>query len=176
MATVPVTRTWVAGEVVTAAHFNTNIRDVFNYLLARPILEIRQITVQSLANIAWTVYTFTSETVDSSGMHSTTVNTSRCTAVYPGWYGVSGTLSIETNATGSRVTNWWKNAAEFGKRVSMNGFTGENGNIPLTTQKIFLNVGDYLEAGMYQSSGAARNTAVTVTADQSLVAMIWESN
>lgn len=176
MAVVPATRTWVAGEVVTAAHFNTNIRDVFNYLLAPPILKIRQTTLQSIANNTHTALTFTTEDVDSSGMHSTSVNTSRATAVYPGWYSTAGGTSFAGNVTGVRGTYWSINATPVnGSNVLLVATSAAAVQTPARGDLVFLNVGDYLELFTYQNSGGNLNTSVTAQEQPSMVC-IWESN
>lgn len=176
MATVPATRTWVAAEVVLASHFNNNIRDVLNYLLAPPILDIRQTTTQSIPDNTHTANTFNTEDQDSSGMHSTLTNTDRCTAVYPGWYQFSGGASFEGNATGMRGTYWDKNAAAVN---GSNTLGPNNGTSPwqgaTRTKYIFLNVNDYGRLMVYQNSGAARNTAVTAQ-EQPHISAHWLSN
>lgn len=176
MATVPITRTWVAGEVVTAAHFNTNIRDVLNYLLAPPILEITQTVAQAIANNTATALTFTTEVIDSSGMHSTVSNTSRATAVYPGYYKFWGGYSIASNATNARL-GWGKvnatdvNASSF-EIPPVNGF---NSGYAFRTKTVFLNVTDYWEFFVLQNSGGSLNTIVA-TIEQSSLGGEWMSN
>lgn len=176
MATVPVTRTWVAGEVVTAAHFNTNIRDVFNYLLAVPILEARQIVAQTLATSTGAAITMTAEDVDSSGMHSTSSNTSRATAVYPGWYQFSGVTVTLFNATGRRV-NWWSvNGSQLNaSQVSQQATAANDTGVSARTKHAFLNVGDYGELFAYQESGGNLNTDHSALR-ASGVSVRWVSN
>jgi hypothetical protein len=176
MATVPVTRTWVAGEVVTAAHFNTNIRDVFNYLLASPILEARQIVAQTLATSTGAAVTMTAEDVDSSGMHSITVNTSRATAVYPGWYRFSGRTVTLANAVGRRVNWWTTNAAQLNSsQISSPATAANDCGINATTKNIFMNVGDYTELIAYQESGGNLNTDASALRASGMSAK-WDSN
>jgi len=164
MATVPITRTAVAGEVTLAAHFNANIRDVLNFLLAPPIFELRQTAAQTLTTGVWTALTFDVEDLDSAGGHSTVTNTSRYTAVYPGWYQYGGGYGTAANAGGVR-----------GTRPAVNGTTLNGGNTlevgsanatayPSRTKHIFLNVTDYAELQAFQSSGG--NLATAITADQ----------
>lgn len=176
MATVPVTRTWVAGEVVTAAHFNTNIRDVFNYLLAVPILEARQIVAQTLATSTGAAVTMTAEDVDSSGMHSTSSNTSRATAVYPGWYQAGGVTVTLANATGRRV-NWWSvNGTQLNSSQTSQAATAANdAGVCARLKHAFLNVGDYLELYAYQESGGNLNTDSAVLRSSGM-SVRWVSN
>lgn len=177
MAAVPVTRTFVAGEVVLASYFNTNIRDVLNYLLAPPILEIEQIVSQTLANGTFTALTFTSESVDSSGMHSTSVNTSRATAVYPGYYRTDGAHGSVANATGSRYTSLGRNGTilsasqtnQLSNGGTLNTVTGARSKL------IYLGVGDYAEIFGWQNSGGNLGT-IGSGGDESSLSMKWDSN
>lgn len=177
MATVPVTRTFVAGEVVTAPHFNDNIRDPLNFLLAPPILEVRNITTaQSISDNTWTPFTFNTEDVDSSGMHSTSSNTSRATAVYPGWYQFSGATSFEANSTGQRGARWAKNGTELDGGEALAIATSSFApSIVARTKQIFLNVNDYVELQGYQNRGSALNSSILTTTQAGMSAR-WVSN
>lgn len=177
MATVPVTRTWVAGEVVTAPHFNDNIRDVLLYLLARPIFQGRQTSAQSIPDNTVTAVTFNAEDVDSAGGHSTSTNTSRYTAVYPGWYRASPAASFAANATGARALEVSRNGTLInGSGVIVPAMTGGiSHRMAGRTIMSFLNVGDYLETSVFQNSGGALNTAVGGV-EQSTFCVSWESN
>lgn len=178
MATVPVTRTWVAGEVVTAAHFNNNIRDVLNYLLAPPIFRARQTVAQSVANSTDTVITFTTEDVDSAGGHSNSSNTSRYTYVYPGWMRHSGGICYVSNATGIRLLDWAKNGTGVeGTRTILPAISGFVHSMAARTEHIFGNVGDYVELRSLQSSGGALNTSVVAgSVEQSSFNSKFDSN
>lgn len=177
MTAVPATRTWVAFEVVLDTHFNTNIRDVLNFLLAKPILRCRQTVSQNITTGgAFQPVTFTTEDVDSSGMHSTVSNTSRATAVYPGWYVTAGGLCWPANATGQRALGWAVNGTSVnGADTSIQGFTGLTNRQAARTIRVFLNVGDYLELMAFQNSGGTLATDATTTAQSSLD-VGWESN
>lgn len=176
MATVPVTRTWVAGEVVTAAYMNNNITAVLGWLLAPALLRCRQIVSQSCANGAVTPLTFTAEDVDTTGMHSTSVNTSRATAVYPGWYRTGGGGTIAGNATGQRVLEWIVNGGfPPGASSSWQGWSAAVNRGVAKSVLMYLNVGDYLELTMNQNSGGALSTAVS-GGEQSSMDLTWESN
>src|SRR5690348_4800830 len=103
MTATPTVHTFAAGEIATAANINL-FGTAINFLMARPILEIRQTTNQSVSSSSTptTPITYTTEDADTSGMHSTSSNTSRATAVYPGWYSFSGNVAFVANSTGSR--------------------------------------------------------------------------
>lgn len=175
MATVPVTRTWVTGEVVTAGYMNTNITDVLNWLLAPALCQTRQIVTQSPANNTWTAITFTAEDVDTTGMHSTVSNTDRLTAVYPGWYDFAGGVPWASNATGIR-----------GARYTVGGtaVNGSAGIIPAGSAAlvslakpllVFLNVSDIARLEGIQTSGAGLATVATAES-QATATAAWRSN
>lgn len=177
MATIPVPRTWAAGESISSSRLNANISDVLTFLANTPGLDMSQTVAQSFANAsAPTVgLTFTSEDFDSSGMHSTSVNTSRATAVYAGVYVGGGGTGFVANAAGSRGGEW----AVTG--VALNGgfsWLPANGSgltaTPARTKSFFLNVGDYVEYWAAQTSGGALLTSV-VGADRSHMTLFWRS-
>lgn len=177
MAVVPPSFDWTDGVVFTAAQGDAGIRDVTNFLLARPILRCRQTVSQNVTTGgAAQGVTFTTEDVDSSGMHSTSVNTSRATAVYPGWYRASGEVSWPASATGQRVVGWAVNGTGVnGADTSMQGFATLSNRQAARTILVFLNVGDFLELTAFQNSGGTLATDVTTTA-QSSIDIVWESN
>lgn len=177
MSTVPVTRTWVAGEVVTSGYMNNNVTAVLGWLLAPAICQVRQIVAQSLANAgSGTAVTFTAEDVDSTGMHSNAVNTSRLTAVYPGWYHNDAAVSHAANATGVRGGAWRVNAAGInGANTFIPAAVAATLVVPVRSLLTFLNVGDFLEINGYQTSGAANNTVISA-GEQSMLTSYWVSN
>lgn len=176
MTTVPTTRTFVAAEVVLASYFNTNIRDPLNYLLAPPILELKQTSSQTITTATYTAYNYDTETVDSSGMHSTVTNTSRATAVYPGWYEGGGAVTMATSGTGLRASRWATNGTALNASgnyvLPLGGFVTI---VPMRAMKIFLNVNDYATAEGFQSSGGNLGTGTTTT-EQSSMTFGWKSN
>lgn len=176
MATVPVTRTWVAGEVVLASHFNTNIRDVLQYLLAPPIFEGRQIVAQSFTTAVAAGITMTAEDIDSSGMHSTVSNTDRVTAVYPGWYEGGGGNSFASNATGARGSQWSVNGTVVnGSRNIGPTLSGAAWAGAARVKKMFCNVNDIMRLEGLQTSGGNLNSDVTAEL-QPNVSIKWISN
>jgi hypothetical protein len=91
-------------------------------------------------------------------MHSTVTNTSRLVAVYPGWYDTGGVVSWASNATGNRIAKIGINGTV--QNTIHNWPAGAAATISLPTGGLlyFLNVGDYLESIVNQSSGGALNT------------------
>lgn len=176
MTAVPVTRTFVAGEVVLASYFNTNINGPINFLLAKPIVEARQTTLQTVTTGTWTALTFTTEDVDSSGMHSNVTNTSRFTAVYPGWYLHGGGANWVPNSTSPRGTFWSVNATGAnGSQALEASIATFDAGYAARSKRLFLNVTDYSELFVYQGSGGNLNTSVNAQS-QSSVTIGWDSN
>lgn len=178
MTAVPTTLTAVAGAVLTASQWNTNNRDVENWLLAPAILRARQTVSQNITSGgAGTAITFDSEDVDSTGMHSTSSNTSRATAVYPGWYWVGGNWCLAQNATGVRQASWNVNgSAQNGAGSGQaGGGAGIDARLVAGTSLFFLNVGDYLELISFQNSGSTLATQVSGS-QQATMSLHWESN
>lgn len=177
MATVPVTRTWVAGEVVTSGFMNLNLTAPIGWLLAPAILRLRQTVSQNLTSGTAAVLTFDTEDVDSTGMHSTVSNTSRATAVYPGWYRTGGGGCVAANGTNARTTIWSVNGTNVNGgdaqiQASSSGITAVTARSIL----VYLNVGDYLELKLFQNSGTTPLATGVAGSNQSSMDLTWESN
>lgn len=176
MTATPVPRTWTAGEIVTAGNMNAGIRDVLTFLMAPPIARCRQTVAQSQANNVSTSITLDTEDVDSSGMHSTSVNTNRFTAVYPGWYEGYGNFTWVANATGIRVISWNTNGGAInGSGDLFIGNAGATNRLASAGVLIFLNAGDWMEMLPFQNSGGAINSSVSGS-EQPTVQVKWISN
>jgi hypothetical protein len=162
MSTVPSLRTWVAGEVVTAAYMNGNIRDALNWLLStRPLFSAVQSVAQSLANNTWTSITFTTEILDRDNGHSTSVNTSRYTGQTAGNYRVSG-VATSVQATGQMLASIAKNGTRISGAATTAPTTGAVAGAIALAPNVFLNgTTDYVELQGFQNSGGAVNTSLT---------------
>lgn len=170
MANLPVFRTWVAGEVVTAAYFNSNVRDAGNFFLSWPVAEIRQTVAQSFPNITQNALTLDTNDIDTDGGHSTSVNPTRYTGKTPGRFQGSGMVSFVSNATGRRLCLWIKNgttSVNSGQAGAQTITSGNGTQVPARTVTTFLNgTTDYIELQAYQDSTVALNTDVSVVAVQ----------
>jgi hypothetical protein len=176
MALVPTIRTFVAGEVVLASYFNTNINGPISFLLARPIFRGRQTAAQSLTNNVFSAVTLDAEDVDSANGHSTVTNTSRYTHQYAGWYAGSGGVGFAAGATGSRAGDFRVNATTLNaSQVNMNALASGTSQLGLVTELYFANVNDYIEIFAFHNQGVALNTAVSGD-QQSRMNIMWESN
>lgn len=176
MPVVPTAPT-ISPTVSSTTQMN-QFRDAINFLMAVPAANLRQTAAQTLTNNTWTSLTFTTgEDIDSDvdlvGGHSTSANTSRYTARYPGWYDLSGVVGYAANATGIRGARW-----------AINGFAVESGGtilstasasfsvVPAPTILQYLAISDYAELQGLQTSGGNLDTAVAVTV-QSVFTPRW---
>ena len=173
MATVPSEMTAAAGAILTAAEWNSNVRDAINFLIGPPTCACRQTVAQSIPNSATTAVTLDTEDFDNDGMHSTVTNTSRITAQTAGRYQLGGGVGFSGNSTGIRSAQWMLNGSLMAAGTAqMSAASTVVTDAPARTISTFMNVGDYVEIGAQQTSGGALNTAVS-TADQSGVIVRW---
>jgi hypothetical protein len=181
MAVVPGTHTFI-NALRDSSEDNTYVRDPLLFLFKRPMARLRQVVAQSLTNGVPTALTFTVHDVDQDWAggagHSDSVNTSRYTANYAGWYQVSGGVSFVANATGARGCYWAVNGSlslgveDIGAPTPGGATHGQ----PARTELLYLNVGDYVELWALQISGGALNTAVGGSATGSTMNVLWVSN
>ena len=108
--------------------------------------------------------TFDAERDDSTGMHSTSVNTSRITIAVAGAYDVGCCVRFASNATGYRQVFLFKNGTNVILQDTRNAVNGAVTIITIHTRYIFT-AGDYIEAVVFQNSGGALN--VDAAADYS---------
>lgn len=174
---IPTFRTWVAGEFVTAAFMNANVRDGGNFFLAVPIAELRQTVAQTLTTGVSAAILFDVEELDTDNGHSTSTNTSRYTSPTPGTLQFSGASSTVSNATGVRVVGWQANGTIMtGSQTKVGAVNGDLTAIPARVKHISVNgTTDYIELWVQQTSGGNLNTSVAAS-DQSTMSVRWVHN
>lgn len=111
----------------------------------------------NIASSSWVAINFDTSLEDNYAGHSTVTNNSRYTAAVAGWYWVRGCVSFNnTNNTGNRGLQLYVNGtavpyvftlAQAGTTANFCGYEASG--------PVYLNVGDYVEARAFQSSGAA---------------------
>lgn len=159
MATVPSPRTWTSSELVTAAKLNTDIRDAFNFLMAPPRCVLRKSGQQTISSGVLTAVTWDTELIDSDGGHSTVTNNSRYVAQTAGWYHlIASMVFYQPTDVGFYETFFIKNA-DGSTRQSRSDVHAMSTDIVVvsTSGYMSLAVNDYVEAHVYQSSGADRS-------------------
>jgi hypothetical protein len=101
LATIPSQRTWNAGETVTAAQLNSNVRDAVNFYKALPFGYAYRTAAQTVANGgSWTRADLDTEYYDNDAMY-TTSTPGRITIVTPGLYFVEGQLRYSSSSSGT---------------------------------------------------------------------------
>jgi hypothetical protein len=170
---VPSYRTWTAGEIVTAAYFNSNIRDSGNFLIAVPFAELRATTVQSVVASTFVAIGMDASDVDTDGGHSNVTNNSRYTGKTAGWFQVSGGVGFIANAAGQRGCQWAKNGTAINGSGGFMPFSASTGSFPAwvipRTKHVQLNGStDYVELQGFQTSGGALNTDVAGSGQSSM--------
>lgn len=179
MTAVPDTHDFGTGNA-TSTEANAYIRDPIRFLLDRPAVRLRQTTLVSLPNNTFTSVTFQSEEFDldpdsgsADNWHSTAVNISRITAVYPGYVKLDGGVAFAANATNQRGARWAVNgSAILASAVLLQAVGGGNVTVvPARPIRVFLNAGDYAELQGYQNSGGPLDTFVSAEYSCSFDAM-----
>ncbi|WP_327088529.1 hypothetical protein OIE66_40475 [Nonomuraea sp. NBC_01738] len=159
MPTAPTPRTWVVGEVVTAAKMN-EIRDAFNFLLNPPIFELTHSGSISPATSTNALMPFNGETIDRDNGHNTVTNNSRYTSQTAGYYMLTGGVGFTSNGTGKREMTLLVNGVDEYYPSSIPGlaagFTGMT-----SAGRVYLAVNDYAEVQVWQNSGGALATNST---------------
>jgi hypothetical protein len=156
-------RTWVAGDVLTAAQLNQDVRDNVSFLANEPSCRVYHNVDQSIAHSTLTTLAFNSERYDTDTMHDTVTNNSRITFTTAGVYVVS--LNIEF-PTFNDYTLLLAQILLGGATVIAKQNLGTNSQV---TENIGLNVttlykftaGQYVEARVRHVNGvaAARNVS-----------------
>jgi hypothetical protein len=149
---VPAQRSWVVGEIVTAAYLNANIRDAVNYCLAPPMCDVNSSVTQSLLTGVVTALTFDTEVYDNDGAHSTVTNTSRITFQTAGWYHYEGVYVAAANATGYRGAFALKNGTVY-KAGTRYPAPAVNTGVATVSGYMNVSAGDYLEIAGIQTAG-----------------------
>lgn len=154
-------RTWVVGEVVTAALMNVHLRDNISFLANPPRCRLKT-SSQPTNNNAWTAVAFTLEDWDTDNMHSTSTNTSRITATTAGIYQIHGIGQWAANATGQRFVGLSKNGSVTPNEGRVGGVAPAGTTVPALgiTNDVSLSATNWVELMVFQDTGAALNIAV----------------
>lgn len=102
MPNVPVPKTWVDADFATAPILNTELRDIFNFVLAPPRVVLSRVSALSLAPNAIVPIPWENEILDTFGGW-TSASPTRYTVQVPGKYRVSVIAGFSANSTSVRV-------------------------------------------------------------------------
>jgi hypothetical protein len=157
---LPTPRTWATNDKATAALLNSNVRDAVSFLQSPPVFALTASAFTSIANAAFTAVAWGSANVDSYGGWALSPNPSRYTAPVAGWYYCAAVVQIATNATGRRATGLYVNGAVV-RQTEMQVNAAGVSTAGTISGFVQLNKGDFVEARIFQSSGAALNAGST---------------
>lgn len=149
----PATKT--AGDGLTAADWNAYVRDNQEMLHVPPRCLVDHDAVQSIPHATVTSVLFNSEVLDNDSMHSTTSDTSRITAKTAGLYTMAASVEFVANATGERVLSIVLNGSETLVTQAIDA-PADPARINVATI-YYMDVDDYVEARVYQTSTGALN-------------------
>ncbi len=150
-------RTWVTGEIVTAAHLNQDVRDNTGFLFTPPSVRAFKAADQTgIADTTDTAVVLDSEDFDTDTMHDTATNNTRLTFTTAGKYMVGAAARWDGNITGGRI---------IGIRDAGSTFRVRDGGVALGGDFLRQSVSqldsyaatDYVEAVLRQNSGGTRS-------------------
>jgi hypothetical protein len=161
---VPDPVTWTAIKILVA-FMNTNIRDVFNFLLSPPRAKTHRTAAKSTANATWVLYDMDAEEYDpySPAMHDNATNNSRVVAPEAYLYRVEMQVTWANTSGGTREFEVRKNAAgsQAGGTLLLGRTQDSTGGGVITqsgaSATVSLNASDYVELFTRQAQGAALN-------------------
>jgi len=120
-----------------------------------PYVRLETFAVQSIIDSAFTSVNFATAINDTDGIFKLTSPT-RITCNTPGFYSLFGMIDFAPNSTGARAIVFKKNTTTYYGQNYISSPTGIDTAITNTTA-IYLNIGDYIELQVYQTSGASIN-------------------
>lgn len=166
MATVPSMRTWVDGEVITAAFMNANFRDPANWLAGGPTGSkphgfARQLSnVTTIATNTWTDVKWDFEDVDTDSSYTFSGSpalTNHYEVNTAGYYLVTGHLNWNANTTGSRAARLTKNGSIIPGAYESTLATSVATGLTVTAI-VACSVGDDIALQGWQTSGGNLDT------------------
>jgi hypothetical protein len=118
-------------------------------------------SAQTISNATDTKIAFANESYDTDGFHDNSTNNTRLTvpAGLAGYYRVTANLGFASNTSGRRILAI---AFNGGGAISQVEFSPAGSSVEpagTITDTYFLNVADYIEVNVYQTSGGNLNTA-----------------
>lgn len=156
-------KTWVVGELATAAMLNSFLRDNLNFLRAGAACRFRRSTTQSISNnsdtdlASFDVTDFDTEGTMHNGSFPNWIFLSR-----PGLWHIGAACDFATNSTGKRYLQLtiFRTATGTGKvfsRVEVNAFASQPTSLAVSAP-INAQPNDFVAASVLQTSGGALST------------------
>lgn len=154
--TTPTTAT--AGNVATAASWNTSVRDNIEFLHDPPAARVYNSVNLSIPHNTATALTFNSERYDNDNIHDTGSNTSRLTCRTAGKYHCFASVDFASHSGGERYLLLRLNGTT--PIVSQTSPAMITSGLPTdlhVSTDYPLIVGDYIEVVVWQATGGALN-------------------
>jgi len=149
-------RTWVAGEVVTAAYLNTYLRDNVKWLSTdKPMVRCYNTAAITTANGVVTTLTFNTERFDNADLHSTSTNTNRITVstANAGKYLVGSSITWAFSTAGDYRSLAVQVGASTNIALQTQPPTGTNGFASMSASALYAISNDYFQTAAQQNSG-----------------------
>ena len=141
----------------TLAATLSNIASQITKLQSLPVCSVRSAAAQAAATSSITTLTFDTEYFDTDNMFDAGASTSRLYCKTAGYYVISGYASFPSAAnTGVRDVFIQVNGGTHHGEIEVPPSSGDYTQLSIATI-LYLNVGDYVTLGCYQSSGASIN-------------------
>lgn len=157
MPNVPVPKTWVDNEFATAPVLNTEIRDIFNFVLAPPRVVLARTATLSVPSGTNTAIPWDNEILDTFGGWVSTAAT-RYTVQVPGKYRVSAVVSFSNHSDNIRVIRVRVNGATpLWTIASASPVHSVSADTIVTTSLVLpytFAIGEYFEIMASQSTGS----------------------
>jgi len=154
-------QTWVddnASYPISAARMGVMENGIYDAHY-RPTVRVKSTTTLTPATATWGTLLFDAEDFDAQALHSTSSNTGRITASLTGIYLFGCTVQFAANVTGIRILKFVQNGVtDIGANSEPASGTGTT-YLHLTAAA-YLVAGNYVEAQVYQTSGAGLATVV----------------
>lgn len=167
---VPTEVTASTNDIMSAARWNTNVRDGINYLLNVPILSCYSVGTQSVTTSTWTALTFDTNVYDTYNGHSTSSNTSEYVAQVSGIYLVivrSGWAANTTGIRGAAITVNGATVAANSPQVLMQT-TSASEPIVEVSALVQIPSGQFVQGWGFQSSGGNLSTFANISSMQAI--------
>jgi hypothetical protein len=155
-------RTWVAGDVLTAAQLNQDVRDNVSFLANPPACRASHNAGQSVANATLTALALNIEIFDTDTMHDTVTNNSRVTFTTAGLYVIEGGFEMPNTGDYTVIAAMLRlNGATTIAANSMGTMATPNLNPVIGVSTIYkVTAAQYVELVAFHTNGPA--TARTV--------------
>jgi hypothetical protein len=177
MTAIPTIHSWVNLEQPDFRDMNTNLSDVLNFVMNPPMVRLRKVTNQAIANNVSTAIIWDFVEVENYEFWDAAAPT-KITPSVPGWYVGSCGFSFSQNITGEREMNVQKNNSGTDKILRINNTPYTNSSLTVCNRgNVFLEqfngTTDFMTVEVSQTSGASLNILSDTPERQPDVVLRW---